>query len=292
MMGFSYAEFSTRNLGFINGAEQAQLKNARVFICGVGGMGGACIHTLARAGVSGFVIADMDVFEISNLNRQVFANLKTIGMEKTAATRAGILDINPDADIAVYGADWFAHIDEILAGVNVVVNGMDDVAASVQLYRKARAAGIVVIDAYAASLPSVYVTRPQDKTPEERLSYATHGKQPHQWTPQDIEQSFMCEIEYVMALSSSRHYIDLQMGAEMAAGKRKRMSYAPMVITTGNLMAYEALNVLLGKASGADNRGYFFNPYKGKTERPPPAPVVWVLMWVARRMIKKLLDAK
>lgn len=92
-----------------------------------------------------------------------------------------------------------------------------------------------------------------------------------------------------MGLSSTRHYIDLALGAEMAAGTRKRMSFAPMVITTGNLMAYEVIANLLGKKSGADYRGYFFNPYTGKTERPPIAPIAWVLQKIAARMIAKLI---
>ena len=57
----------------------------------------------------------------------------------------------------------------------VVLNGTDDLRRSLLLYRTARGAGKTVIDAYASSLPSVYVTRPDEQMPEERLGYPTIG---------------------------------------------------------------------------------------------------------------------
>ena len=55
---FDYAEMTTRNIGFVTEAEQEQLKNARVFVCGTGGMGGACLLALARAGVGKLITAE------------------------------------------------------------------------------------------------------------------------------------------------------------------------------------------------------------------------------------------
>src|SRR5690606_33567019 len=133
-----------------------------------------------------------------------------------------------------------------------------------RLYRGARALGKVVIDAYAAPLPSVYVTRPEDMPHEERLGYPTRGIAPEDLTDAIRAACFRQEIEWVLTHSSSRHHIDLQVVAEVVAGKRPRMSFAPMVITTGQLMAYEAVNVVLGRKRGADNRGWFLNPYRGR----------------------------
>ena len=78
------------------------------------------------------------------------------------------------------------------------------------------------------------------------------------------------------------------LAGEMAAGKRKRMSFAPMVLTTGMLMAYEALAIVLGQETETDNRGWFFNPYKGKVERPLPRLIEMLVLPIARRQIKKL----
>ena len=286
---FDYAEFTTRNYGFVNEAEQEKLRRASVFVCGVGGMGGAAIQSLARIGIGKFIIADMDVFETSNLNRQVFATLETVNTEKTLATKQGIARINPDADVEIYDGDWPSQLSEILSKSDIVINGMDDIAETVKLYRACRLSGHTIVDAYAASLPSVYVTKAGDATPEERLQYPTRSKEPRDWLEEDLAGAFLRELEYVMGCSSSRKYIDMQAGAEMAAGTRSRMSLAPMVILTGNLMAYEIVNAVLGRKSGATNRGYFFNPFTGRTERAPFPPIAWVRRRVARYAISKLM---
>lgn len=66
---FDYAAFTTRNIGFVSETEQRLIKSAKVFICGTGGMGGAALMALARAGLGHVIIADLDAFEVSNLNR-------------------------------------------------------------------------------------------------------------------------------------------------------------------------------------------------------------------------------
>jgi molybdopterin-synthase adenylyltransferase len=288
---FSYAAFSGRNIGFVTPVEQAKLRNARVFVCGVGGMGGACIATLLRSGIAQYVIADVDTFEISNFNRQVFANLDTVGQGKAEATVNLARRINPEASFEVFGREWIGRLDAILAKVDLVINGMDDIAAGVQLYRAAARAGLAVVDAYAAPLPSVYVTAAADPRLEERLHYPTHGLPPAAWTEAHIRESFLQELVFVMACSSSRHHIDMTVAAEVAAGRRPRMSFAPMVITTGNLMAYEAVGQLLGKPSAAGPLGYFFNPHAGKIERPPAAPLRWLKQKVAARVLDRMIGA-
>ncbi|WP_374368583.1 ThiF family adenylyltransferase [Dongia sp.] len=288
---FSYEAFSGRNIGFVTADEQARLRNARVFICGVGGMGGACIATLLRAGIEQYVIADIDTFEVSNLNRQVFANLDTVGQHKAEATVTLGQRINPQAKFEVFGREWIEQLETVLARVDLVINGMDDIAAGVQLYRAAARAGLAVIDAYAAPLPSVYVTTAADPRLEDRLHYPTRGLKPSEWTETDIRQSFLQELIFVMACSSSRHHIDLSVAAEVAAGKRSRMSFAPMVITTGNLMAYEAIGQLLGRKSAAGPLGYFFNPHTTEVERPPSAPLRWLKQKLASKAIAQMIGA-
>ena len=160
---FTYDEMVTRNVGFLTPAQQETLRDGRVFVCGVGGMGGAALQSLVRAGVGHFALADVDVFETSNLNRQVFATLDTVGQPKIAATCDAIARINPRVELTTFGAEWVELLDVILPEYPVVVNGMDDIAAGIALYRKAREHGATVIDAYTAPLPSVTVVRPKDK---------------------------------------------------------------------------------------------------------------------------------
>jgi molybdopterin/thiamine biosynthesis adenylyltransferase len=287
---FDYAVMTHRNAGFVTEAEQARLRATPVFVCGVGGMGGAAVQSLARAGMERLAIADMDVFEVSNLNRQVFADLHTVGKGKVEATVERLAAINPGLRPVTFGPEWTDRLDEILAEYKVVVNGMDDLAAGIHLYRKAREHGATVIDAYTSPLPSVTLVRPGDPQPEERLGFPTIGKRWDALSVADADACKMAEATYVMVHSSSAEHIDLGFAAEMLAGKRSRPSFAPMVILTGNLMAYEAVKLALGKPSGVDFRGCFYNPWTLEVERPKPAPVAWLRLQVVRRKLRELAN--
>jgi molybdopterin-synthase adenylyltransferase len=282
---FTYDEFTKRNIGFVTADQQARLKAAHVFVCGCGGMGGAAILALTRAGVGRLTICDIDEFEVSNLNRQVFAWTDTVGRHKAEATAEQLRRINPEISVEVLKDDWPDHVPRILKAASVVVNGTDDLGASLLLYRSARQAGLPVIDSYASPLPSVYVTRPADPSPEERLGYPTIGIAWNQLTDEARAKAFQAEAVYVMTNSSSAAHIDLEAVGEVVAGKRSRMSFAPMVITSGMLIAYEALAILTGTATSTDCRGWFFNPYRGRVEHPrnPVAAMI-----VRRIVLQKL----
>ena len=284
-----YAELTTRNIGFVTEAEQARLRAARVFVCGTGGMGGACVMALARMGVGHLVLADLDAFERSNINRQLFAFEHTIGDHKAEATARTCREINPGIEVEVHHGDWTDRAEALIAGADIVVNGTDDLGAALLLYRTARVRGRTVIDAYASPLPSIYVTRPTDRPHEERLGYPTRGTAWDALTEDQRTEAFLREAEWVVLNSSSRRFIDTALIGQVIEGKRGRPSFAPMVITTGMLMAYEVVNGVLGRPHGADNRGWFLNPYRGRVERPLPAPLAAVLRPVVRRYLAGLM---
>lgn len=287
---FEYGEFTTRNIGFVTPEEQARLRDATVFVCGTGGMGGACILGLVRAGVGKLIIADLDAFEVSNLNRQVFAFLHTIDRHKAQATAEIARQINPEIEIEVLGVEWATRVDDLISRSVIVVNGTDDLGASLLLYRRARALGKSVIDAYASPLPSVYVTAPNHQPHEVRLGYPTADTSWDAITEDQRAAAFIMESEWVVIHSSSRRYIDLDIVGDVVAGKRSRMSFGPMVITTGQLMCYEVIQSILGRAHGTDNRGYFFNPYKARVERPKPALLAAILRPIVRRFLNGLMS--
>lgn len=289
MTQFTYEEMTTRNRGFVNAEEQRVLREASVFIPGVGGMGGAAFMALVRAGVGRFIIADIDTFEVSNLNRQLFARADTIDQPKAASAARLAREINPEIELEVLGAEWTEQLDEILPKVDVVINGMDDAAAGVHLYRRAKAHGRTLIDAYASPLPSVTVVRPGDPRLEERLGYPTVGVDWTQVTDEMAVECLMKEIEYVLVHSSSHKYVDLEIAADVAAGKRSRFSFSTMVTMSGTLMAEEAIRIILGREGGADNRGYFFNAHTMKVERPLFAPLAFAKRALVRRFMKRLM---
>ena len=97
-----YQKAFLRNLGLITPEEQEKLKNSRIAIAGMGGVGGIHLITLARFGIGMFNTTDSDTFELPNINRQYGANAKTFGLNKAEVMRDMLKDINPFADVRVF----------------------------------------------------------------------------------------------------------------------------------------------------------------------------------------------
>lgn len=126
MGGFDYQSAFSRNIGWVTEAEQVKLKDASVAIGGLGGVGGVHLLTLARLGIGRFSIADFDVFDVVNFNRQVGANVSTLGRPKIDVLEEMARDINPSLDIQVFpGGVTPDCLEEFLNGVDVYVDGLD-----------------------------------------------------------------------------------------------------------------------------------------------------------------------
>ena len=287
-MSFNYNEFTTRNLGFITEDDQLKLKNACIFIPGVGGMGGTALEVLVRSGVENFIISDPDVFEISNLNRQVFSTFANIGQSKAESAKKRILEINPNIKVSIEQADWIEKLDQILPKVNLVLNGCDDHKATVTLMRKAKQHNKTVIDAFASTLPSVYVVQPKDPRPEEFMKYPTVEKDLNSLSPEQWKDCAKMETLYVLGNSSTIKHVILKFALEMVQGKRKRISIASMVWTTGLLMSYEALKIILKKEKAASCYGVFLNPWNHKFEKPWPRFMQPILRKIVAGELKKM----
>lgn len=123
---FQYEDAFSRNIGIVTRAEQHRLKNARVAVVGMGGVGGSHLLTLVRLGITRFSIVDFDTFEQPNFNRQIGATMATLGRSKVDALREMALAINPDLDLRIQSTaltpdDFSTFLHE----VDVVVDGLD-----------------------------------------------------------------------------------------------------------------------------------------------------------------------
>jgi sulfur carrier protein ThiS adenylyltransferase len=97
----------------------------RVGIAGAGGLGSNCAAALARCGIGTIVIADFDLVETSNLNRQYYFN-DQVGMAKTDAIRENLYRINPSINLEVHNIKLTsASIPLIFAGCDVIVEAFD-----------------------------------------------------------------------------------------------------------------------------------------------------------------------
>ncbi len=129
-----------------------KIKNAEVAVFGVGGVGGYALEALARAGVSAFLLVDSDRVCESNLNRQIIATEKTLGMLKVDAARERVLEINSAARVETR-AEFFTpeNADSFdLSGYDYVVDAIDSLPSKLALIAKAKREGAEIISAMGA----------------------------------------------------------------------------------------------------------------------------------------------
>lgn len=123
---FDYDTAFSRNIGWVTANEQRRLRDCTVAIAGMGGVGGAHLLTLARLGIGKFRIADFDRFDLANFNRQVGANMATLGQPKAAAVAQMAREINPCVDIQIYEHGLNpSNVQQFIRDVDVYVDGLD-----------------------------------------------------------------------------------------------------------------------------------------------------------------------
>ncbi|MDA8111949.1 MAG: ThiF family adenylyltransferase [Nitrospiraceae bacterium] len=123
---FDYFQAFSRNIGWVTRQEQERLRKKRVAIAGMGGVGGVHLLTLARLGIGGFNISDLDVFELVNFNRQAGAMMPTLDQPKAETLARMALDINPELDIKIFSQGISrANVEAFLSGADLYVDGMD-----------------------------------------------------------------------------------------------------------------------------------------------------------------------
>ena len=129
-----------------------RLARARVAVFGLGGVGGACVEALARAGIGALDLCDNDVVTESNINRQLIATHATVGLPKTATWAARIREIDPDVRVTVHNVFFLPDTADAFdfSLYDYVVDAVDTVAAKTELIRRAKAAGVPVISAMGA----------------------------------------------------------------------------------------------------------------------------------------------
>ena len=117
-----------RNIEAISEKENAALFEKKVCIIGCGGLGGYIIEILARIGVGNLIIVDGDVFEESNLNRQLYSKMELLGKSKAESAYERILEINPEVKVK-YIYDFFdeSNYTEIINNSDVVVDALDNI---------------------------------------------------------------------------------------------------------------------------------------------------------------------
>ena len=146
------ADMDTRTRLLLGAAGVENLKNARVLLFGVGGVGASCAEALVRAGIGALTLVDGDAYCESNLNRQNFSAVDTIGQNKAAVARRELLRIRPSCDIlaieAFFTAQNTAGIE--FSNYTYIIDAVDDTAAKLEIICRAKDCGVPVISSMGA----------------------------------------------------------------------------------------------------------------------------------------------
>lgn len=129
-----------------------RLKNARIAVFGVGGVGGYVCEALVRSGVGAFDLIDDDKVCLTNLNRQIIATRKTVGQYKAEVMRDRMLEINPDVDVQIHKCFFLPeNADEFpFSEYDYVVDAVDTVTAKIELVMKCQKEGTPIISSMGA----------------------------------------------------------------------------------------------------------------------------------------------
>lgn len=147
-----YFERTERNQFYFGDKEgQTKIRNLKIAIAGLGGMGSNVAEALARLGVGHLRIADPDTIDISNINRQVIANRNTVGKSKAHASADEIKTIDPEIELKVFdqGVEE-SMVDEFVKGCDFVVDEIDvfPLERHIELHKAARKYNIPIYSAY------------------------------------------------------------------------------------------------------------------------------------------------
>lgn len=142
----------SRSLPLLKEEGLEKLKKSRVAVFGIGGVGSFTVEALARAGVGAIDLIDNDVYSETNMNRQLYATRKTLGMQKTDAARERIEEINPECKVTCHNVFYLPENAEQfnLKEYDYIVDAVDTVAAKEQLIVSSTLAGVPVISSMGA----------------------------------------------------------------------------------------------------------------------------------------------
>lgn len=154
-----------RNMNAISRDEQLRLLDARVGVCGCGGLGLYIMSHLARMGVGHLSVWDPDTFSESNLNRQLFASYASLGQSKVEVCRHFIQQINPAVAVTARKSYWEDDRESIFKQQQVIVDALDNIPSRLALAEACAEEKIPLIHgAVAGWYGQITVIMPGDKS--------------------------------------------------------------------------------------------------------------------------------
>ncbi|MGQ0634158.1 MAG: ThiF family adenylyltransferase [Planctomycetaceae bacterium] len=285
MPKWDYATAFSRHVGLLTTDEQERLRNSRIAIVGMGGVGGIDLVTLARQGIGRFTIADHDRFELANFNRQYGARLDTLGRSKAHVMAEEVRRINPEVEIRVFDeAIRPETVADFLNGADLFVDGIDFFALEMRrrLHRHAAANGTHAIIAGPIGFSAAWLTFSPTGIGFDEF-FDMYDGQP--------------ELEALIAFATGLTpallqlpYIDLR-HVSLTEGRGPSAALACQLCA--GVVAAEALKILLGRGGVRCVPWYSqFDPYRNKLRQSRlrwgnRGPVQRFVRWWLKRRLSK-----
>ncbi len=265
----NYDESFSRNMGLLSLEDQMVLRQSRIAVLGLGGLGGPCFEILVRTGIGAFHIADHDVFEASNKNRQIHAKNSTLGRKKIDVAEGSALDINEELIIKKYEAVDESNIADILTGCSAVVHGIDRLKPCIISARRARALDIPIVEGWALPFGNVRVLTRATPSMEEVYRLPTVGKAISEISDEEFQQFEMMIIEQLAEIEGIRAYYGADTLLRISRGQTP--SFAPMVWFTSVMIAIEVVKICLRRGQLAlGPRFKIYDPFEHQSRPMPP----------------------
>ncbi len=156
----------SRNMQTLSSEENDKLKNYKVCVIGCGGLGGYVIEMLGRIGVGYITAVDGDVFQESNLNRQILSDIHSLGKSKSIVAKKRMMNVNPLIEVnAINEFLTKENYPEILNGHDIIVDALDSIDARLMLQDACEELNIPLVSgAIAGWYGHVTTVYPGDKT--------------------------------------------------------------------------------------------------------------------------------
>lgn len=141
-----------RTLSLVGREGLAKLRDSRIAVFGLGGVGSYTAEALARSGTGTLILIDKDTVDITNCNRQLCALDSTIGKFKTEVMKKRLIDINPEIQIEIFNIFFLPGTesgikDKIFSGCNYIADAVDTVSAKLEIAKESKKRNIPLVSA-------------------------------------------------------------------------------------------------------------------------------------------------
>jgi hypothetical protein len=155
----AYFERVERNIGVVSLKDQERLRSTRVAVLGTGGLGGPVAEQLVRSGCQHLTLADHDIFERPNLNRQLCYR-QDLGRKKVDVLEEQLLNIDTELALRKFYGVTETNIPDLLSDCSIVVLAMDDPILAIAVARESRERNIPLVISWGnANLCAWWFTR-------------------------------------------------------------------------------------------------------------------------------------